>query len=284
MPTGTARTYVFTDAPEEAARLLVQNDLLNRLLGKDPELSHYHAILDIACGSGGWVLDVARDFPQRMVVGIDRSPVMIEAAQRQALVEGQGQQALPNVRFQQMDVLGPLDFGDGTFDYVHGRLLSSFLAAADWAGVLLECLRLLRPGGAIRLIEAELPITTSPGFEQMSSLIARAYAASGKSVSGGERNIGITSALSRFLRAAGFLQVGYRPALLNFSAGEQEAYGMYQNVLVAFKLLQPFLLASGVASPADLDRLYGQTLAEMGSAEFDGVMLYLTAWGTKPGP
>src|SRR5437588_12671700 len=48
------------------------------------DLSTIHDVLDIACGSGAWVITTAQMYPHMQVVGIDSSDQLIDKAQVQA--------------------------------------------------------------------------------------------------------------------------------------------------------------------------------------------------------
>src|SRR6266849_5088118 len=76
--------------------------------------SDFHRMLDIGCGTGGWVIDVAYAYPESEVIGIDVSHIMVEYARSQALIHG-----LENASFRTMDVLKSLDFPEGYFDLVN---------------------------------------------------------------------------------------------------------------------------------------------------------------------
>src|SRR5437763_7488052 len=82
----------------EMARLLGQDRLITKGMGglfsERFDLSGIHRILDIACGPGGWALEVASTYPEIKVVGVDVSQVMIAHANAQARV-----QALDNASF-----------------------------------------------------------------------------------------------------------------------------------------------------------------------------------------
>jgi len=96
--------------------------------------------------------------------------------------------------------------------------------------------------------------------------------------------VGITPVLKRLLQEAGFQQVEQHASVLNFSWGERTYEAMYQEVLVGLKLLQPFLIDTGIATLQELDHLYQQILLEMRSDQFCGVMFLLMTWGKKPPP
>src|ERR1017187_7148195 len=111
-PDLTKSTYVLDASdPAEIIRLVYQDHLLTQHLGglfpEQPDLSHVHDMLDIACGPGSWALQVAKAYPHIEVIGIDLNTQMILYARAHALIEG-----LPNAHFRLMDALKPLDFPD----------------------------------------------------------------------------------------------------------------------------------------------------------------------------
>ncbi len=122
----------------EMARLVVLQQVLTKAMGgvlaEQSDLSQVRDVLDIACGPGAWVLDVAQQYPDVHLVGIDISQLMIEYANDLAKSQGVAQ-----VRFQVMDATKPLLFPDASFDLVN-RLLShrlgtqklSIVASVPW--------------------------------------------------------------------------------------------------------------------------------------------------------
>src|SRR6266478_487898 len=153
IPPKNENTYfIDIESGAEMARLMNQDRFLTTIMGgvlsEQADLSHVHDILDIACGPGGWVLDVAYAYPQINVVGIDISQGMIEYARAQAKV-----QLLDNASFINMDALKPLQFLDHSFDLVNTRLICPFMLTTAWPSLLQECMRITRPGGIARLTE-----------------------------------------------------------------------------------------------------------------------------------
>ena len=75
------------------ARLLDQDMLVTRSMGgifpeRADDLDHIHTILDVACGPGGWVLRVAREYPHIQVTGVDISERMVSYARSHAQARG----------------------------------------------------------------------------------------------------------------------------------------------------------------------------------------------------
>src|SRR6266567_1105699 len=238
--------------PEEAAetsRLLLQDRIITKEMGgvfpASLDLSHIYTVLDLACGPGGWALDVARAYPHIDVVGVDISEKMIRYAQAQARMLG-----LDNASFQVMDVLKPLAFPQEAFDFVNTRFISPFMPKDAWPRLLQECVRITLPGGVIRLTDGE--------------------------------RFGTTLVLSQFLREAGLGNIQHQAYALDYSYGTEAHETMYQNTMITYPLLLPFLLKMGVTTREEFDRLYEQIAAETQEPEYRGLWFYLSVWGTKP--
>ncbi len=270
--------------PEEAAetgRLLLQDRLITKEMGgvfpPDLDLTQVHLVLDLACGPGGWVVDVARTYPAIDVVGLDISQKMIRYAQAHARTLG-----LDNASFQVMDILKPLEFPDDAFDFVNARAISSFMPTQAWPNLVQECLRITRPGGVIRLTEAELWFSNGAVSEKIASMLARAVWLGGKSFSPDGKMSGITLMLGGFLRDAGLTNIQHSASALEYSYGTEAHETWYQNLMIGYQLVAPFLLKMGVTTQEEFDRLYEQIGAEIQDPAFRGMGFFLSVWGTKP--
>jgi len=274
---------VYFNDPEnvaEMARLLGQDRLITQGMGglfsERFDLSGIHRILDVACGPGGWALEVALTYPEIEVVGVDVSLVMINYANAQARVQG-----LNNARFQVMDIQKPLNFPDGSFDLVNARFIN-FLPAAAWPQLMQEFGRITRPGGVIRLTESEWwYFTNSPALENLNAMIIRALKLQGESFSQSGRFTGVLPMLGRFLLDAGCVNVSYKSHVIDYSYGSEAYEGFRHDAAIVFKLFQPFIVRMGVATQEEVNRLYEQMQLEMMKDNFRGLMLPLTAWGEK---
>lgn len=109
-------------------------------------------VLDVACGYGVWVLEMATNYPHTEVYGIDAAclyPNTIKPS---------------NAKFQQCDMLDPEGFPypNEYFDYIHMRLVYNCFSASDLKFVLNEMNRVLKPGGYIEIRDID-PIIKNPG-------------------------------------------------------------------------------------------------------------------------
>ncbi len=273
--------FIDHESGAEMARLLDQDRLYTRGMGgflseRSNDLTGFKHILDIGCGPGGWVQEIAFLYPEIEVEGIDISEQMIAYAQMQAKVQG-----LQNAHFRVMDMARPLDFADQCFDLVNGRLIA-FLPTTAWPGFMGECVRITRRGGIIRLTETELSVTTSAALDHLDSLLKAGLRAAGQSFSPEGRHVGIIAMHAHFLHQAGCTNIGRKAHVLDYSAGTDYHQGFYDDWKVFFKLMQPFLIATQVTTQEEVDRLYEQMLIDMMQEDFCAVYLLVTTWGEKP--
>ena len=274
--------FADTENAAEMARLVRQARTLTRLLGsvfpQEIDITSIYSVLDVACGPGAWVLDVAQAYPHMQITGIDVSDLMINYASSMAAVEER-----QNVHFRVMNATHPLDFPDSSFDLVNARLIFGFMQPATWPKLLRECYRILRPGGIIVLAEGELPLTTSLAFERMSTLFAQALKKVSQSFSPDGEHIGITPVLSRLVRDAGFQQVQQSVQSFDMSAGtDLHREYFYPNFVSAFKLDQPFLVRAGVTTQENVERIYSQMLEEICANNFGAISYGIIVLGKKP--
>lgn len=284
MPQDQRNAY-FTD-PENAAemvRLTRQARLLTKAMGgplsEQNDLSHIRDILDLACGPGEWVLETATRYPDKRVTGVDISRLMIDYARLQAL-----QNQVGNARFKVMNILEDLEFPDASFDLVNARLVGPFVFRSPdaWPQLLKECLRILRPGGIIRLTDCEWPVSSNPITEKYSGLCIKAAHLAGNRFLPDGRQLCTTPMLGRFLRNIGCQRVQTRAYAVDCSAGADAHQGYCEDARVFFKLLQPLIIKTGLATQEELDNLYQQTIEEMRSDDFNCIWYYLTAWSERP--
>jgi ubiquinone/menaquinone biosynthesis C-methylase UbiE len=107
------------------------------------------AVLDLGCGTGvlARALAARNGFAERLV-GVDQSPVLIEAAQQLAVDEG----VSGRIDFRVGDV-HHLDLPDGVFDAAIAHTLLSHVS--DPLLVLREAARVVRPGGWVVVFDGD---------------------------------------------------------------------------------------------------------------------------------
>ncbi|KAF9089669.1 hypothetical protein BGX23_006547 [Mortierella sp. AD031] len=139
--------YLLPNDIDEVDRLQLQHFILRYAIQgnyRSPlDKSKVRNILDVGCGPGTWTMEMANEFPDATVTGIDLSAVFPSA-----IIPG-------NCRFLQHNVLEPFPFPDNHFDFVYQRLLISGLTADGWVYVIKELERITKPGGWIELVEVD---------------------------------------------------------------------------------------------------------------------------------
>jgi SAM-dependent methyltransferase len=280
-PRENKTTYIVNpEEPNETIRLLALDEAITQGMGKllpdAIDLTRVSSVLDLACGPGAWALHMAEAYPEIEVVGVDISRSMIRYANGRADAHD-----LDNVSFQEMNILNLLEFPDESFDVVNARLIQAFMPKDGWSQFLQECLRITRPGGYIRLAEAEWAWTNKAACEQLNGRATRGMWLTGKGYYPDGKLVGITLVLPKFLRDAGLQDIQRQAHAIDFSYGEAAYESMYQMLFFGFLLLQPFLQQTGGLSQEEFDLLYQQALAELQEEDFRGLYFFLSTWGRK---
>jgi len=141
----TDSNYSLPNDETEHERLGLLNGVLRSLIGGNYLAPLHqvdvHDVLDICCGSGHWVLDMANEFPNARVVGLDISKPSIEDL---------------SVTFIQHDIKQALPFEDASFDFIQMRTVPSI---PDRSKLMVEIYRILRPGGFLAFFEPDESIS-----------------------------------------------------------------------------------------------------------------------------
>ncbi|KAG5815068.1 hypothetical protein H9Q74_011915, partial [Fusarium xylarioides] len=118
--------YVLPNDDQEQQRLDLQHHIWRLLLGgalhtaplPNPDSPDEYRILDLGCGTGIWAIEMADEYPNATVAGVDLSPIQPD------WVPG-------NCMFHVDDYEDEWTYRESEkFDYIHGRALSG--TSADW--------------------------------------------------------------------------------------------------------------------------------------------------------
>jgi ubiquinone/menaquinone biosynthesis C-methylase UbiE len=265
---------------EEVVRLAKQDRLVTASMGgvlaEQPPPSAFGEVLDVACGAGGWAIEAAQTYPSLVLVGIDLNPRMVKYAQAQAVAH----QVEERVSFRIMDALHPLHFPDASFDLVNLRFASSFVRTWEWPALIRELLRVVRPGGVIRLTDQEvIHLSSSPAAMQFCEMLLCALSRSGHLFA--QESCGVTASLAPLLRQHGCQQVQTHPHALQYRAGTASGQAYVENGVHVMRTLRPFLQKWGCLGK-DFDTIHRQALKEMQLPDFSAIWNLLTVWGIKP--
>lgn len=274
--------FINQELIEEMVRLNRQGRIFTEAMGgvlaEQTDLSAIHDLLDLACGPGEWAMRAAHEYPDKRVMGVDLSRRMIEYACVQAEAD-----EISNAAFQVMDITKPLAVPDASFDLINTRVVLAFMKQEAWLPLLTECLRVLRPGGIVRITEQETVLGNGPVFETYCTWWYRAFQQAGQAFSlPGQHHLGVTLELKRLLAQAGFVAPQHTAHALDFSTGAEAHASTMEDFIDALKLGAPFLIRLGIATSEQITELREQMQELIGKEGFCGYWVFLTVWATKP--
>lgn len=265
----------------EAVRLQIQDRIITGVMGgvlsEQMQPSRFQEILDLGCGTGGWLIELAHTVPPpSLLVGIDVNPAMLAYATSQA----QAQQVNDRIQWREMDALGVLDFPSETFALVNLRFGLSFVRTWDWPRLLNECQRVCKPGGAIRFTDADLRVrSSSAALTQVFDLIVAAFYRAGRLFT--PQGDGLIRQLAPLLERAGLQNVETRVWVRQCQADTAEGQAAFEDITHLLRTIGPFL-RKWSRVPDNYDQLCQQALSDMQQPNFVTTSTLLTCWGIKP--
>lgn len=271
-------TYIVQDKQnqEELTRITIQDQMITTSMGGvlpeqvDPTI--FRRVLDVGCGTGGWIIATAKAYPSMSLAGIDISGSMIESARERAKTE----QVTERVTFHVMDTLRMLEFPPAYFDLVNLRFGVSFLRTWDWPKLLNEFQRVTRRGGVVRITECDAVESNSPALARLVQVLLQAYHNAGHFFR--PHSNGLTSELVPLLTQHGLGNVQSRVHALHYHAGTPEGQHFVEDMQHSFSTVRPFI-QKWTRAPQDYDTIYQQALIEMQQSDFEATWRFVTAWG-----
>ncbi|HTK06257.1 MAG TPA: methyltransferase domain-containing protein [Ktedonobacteraceae bacterium] len=274
-------TYFVQDrsSQEELKRLQLFDQQVTTVMGgllpEQADLTLFSHVLDVGCGTGGWLIELAKTTPTcTMLVGVDAGRTFVEYARAQA----EAAQVSDRVTFHVMDALRMLEFPDASFDLVNHRSAGSWLRTWDWPKLLQEYLRVCRPDGVVRITEPDAWVSNSPAHMRLQELSQQAFYQAGHLFTPSSE--GVTGGLVQLLRQHGLHQIQTRAATQQYRAYTPEGQRFAENIQLAFRNAQPFL-RKWVHVPENYEELYQQMLSEMQRPDFVATWKLLTVWGNR---
>ena len=271
--------FISHEEQDENLRLLAQDQLITAAMGgpltEQPDPTHFTRILDVGCGTGGWMIETALKYPWMFVVGLDISHQFLLTTYEQARA------ALVDVRMslRVTDVLLGLDVPDGSFDLVNLRFGVSFVRFWQWGTLLRNMRAALRPGGIIRLTDSHDITSSSQALTTLWQIGKRAAHAAGYAM---DENVADTTParLAQMLPTLGFEQiqrVTYTPI---YQAHTPERRFFEEDMTRLFRHALPFYRKMGMV-PEHYEDLYHTMLDDFTSPTFEVSWPLSTVWGQR---
>ncbi|CAH1757298.1 16315_t:CDS:2 [Entrophospora sp. SA101] len=151
---GNPPNYVWPIDEKELNRLKTQHYCFKEMFDKNYSAPIQKLLekggkgLDIGCGPGLFVLEMASEFKNSEFIGVD-------------FLENFPKQTLPyNVGFVRANVLDGLSFPDNKFDYVHICCMNYSFTENQWIDIVIpELVRVTKPGGWIEYYDMGPSVT-----------------------------------------------------------------------------------------------------------------------------
>jgi SAM-dependent methyltransferase len=159
--TGTTKRYqehgeAFMSEIAEALKTLPRiflDFVLPQLPGLSTQLRESNRVLDVGCGGGWGLVQLADRFPNTHCVGVDVEPYSIELAQR--LIAERGLADRCEARLQSVDQLGEAE----VYDVAASFLVVHEIAPASKPAAFAAVARVLKPGGSFLIFDEAYPET-----------------------------------------------------------------------------------------------------------------------------
>lgn len=240
---------------------------------EQPEPVRYRRVLDVGCGAGYRLIAAAQAYPEiQLLCGVDTKTCLIERARQQA----SEQQVTERVEFQVMDALHMLEFPFGYFDLVNIQTGGYFLRTWEWSKLLMECRRVTRPGGTIRVLEQDfIGTSTSPALNELMRLLVQTYYQAGHLFSADHE--GLLREMPRLFEQFGVRKVQQLPSLLEYRADTRGWPDFASHLQPA---VTPFV-AKWWRIPENYEALYRQMMEEITRPDFVAQRKFLTVWGER---
>jgi ubiquinone/menaquinone biosynthesis C-methylase UbiE len=265
---------------EELNRLLIHDQVINDGMGgvlpEQPDPARLRRVLDVGCGTGGWLIQTAQTYPTiPQLMGIDFNPHVIAYAQEQVEQLKLGER----VEFRVMDVLRILDRPLDYFDLINLRRGGTYLRTWDWPKVLLELQYMTRPGGVIRVTETDMVgSTNSEAFNRMNELLVQTFYQAGY-LFAQDRN-GLLNELPRLFQQHGIRNVQTRSHTLEFHGDTPAGQAFSEGAILGMRVTMPFI-QKWTRLPDDFEAISQQAFADMQEPDFVATWKMLTVWGTR---
>ncbi|GBB92130.1 hypothetical protein RclHR1_01970012 [Rhizophagus clarus] len=108
-------------------------------------------VLDVCCGPGTWLLDLAAKYKKSSFYGVDIKPIFPMEIKP------------PHLNFIQADVSNGIPFPDNEFDFVNQETMLFIWRIDQWDFILSELVRVTRPGGYIQICEKNFSVYKDMG-------------------------------------------------------------------------------------------------------------------------
>jgi ubiquinone/menaquinone biosynthesis C-methylase UbiE len=258
-------------------RLIDQHNVLKSRMGLHTSMyvpKEGDRILDAACGPSPWIVDMSEKYPYTDIYGFDSNKDAIKDAEKNTAHQ-------ENVSLDVLDITKPLPYITETFDFIHARFIGGVVPGEScWTQFIAECVRLLKPGGIIQLVEFETSlIVDAPALHEVFDMVLEYLWKRSQAFS--RHAVAISPMMKKLLVQAHFSDIQLQPYYFDWSAGAELHDGVAENMLVATRILSKRLMEIRSMPEADFEQLYARAVVETQSPDFYATWLVATGCGRK---
>ncbi len=267
--------YLMPADLEEMNRLDFQHYMLRYALKGNyaaPIGDHPTSILDVGTGTGRWAREMASLFPEANVIGVD---VNVPPTDSQAK-GGKDDLLPPNYTFVPGNLFEGLPFADGSFDFVHMRLLIMAIPHEQWPQVIRELMRVTRPGGWVESVETTILQQAGPAMSQIIKWSTTVLGWRGVNLLDGEH-------VGEVMQSAGLVNVATQPVFLPCGDyGGRVGKMLAADYISGAKGLGGVVVSRGLASADEFEQTLAAAGAEFASPQARCVVPFYVAVSQRP--
>ncbi|KAK4193909.1 S-adenosyl-L-methionine-dependent methyltransferase [Podospora australis] len=265
---------------DEIDRLQYQHEVFNMIFENRsifPPIPRPRRILECGSGSGAWAMEVAEQYPECEVIGIDIYPYPVP-------------EDLPeNLDFQVDDLNSPSTFPSNYFDLVNSRMMAGGIHVNRWQNYMADILRVLRPGGWCQMVEVYFNVQSDNGTLTANHAL-QVWSQSYLSSIQRYKDPRVALRLQTLMTQAGFVEVESRLITLPLSGWStdprDQAIGAANRAnvqrLLSSLAIYPFAQALGMSN-TDIQLLVAQARSEADNPAFKAYFPVYVCIGRKPG-
>ncbi len=234
-------------------------------------------VLDLGCGTGEWLFDLAKRFPRLHIYGVDIN----EEHLHQAKVR-RNTGSIRQIELRSMDIRQPLDLPDRYFDLIHMRRCAQFIAPQAWPHFIQECMRILKPAGWLTIVELELCEISSPACLTIHRAVLQANAHMGRSLDVTGATLGVAQRLYSMLQQASLEEVAYdlHTVDLGYMAANSR-HVFLQEILRNAYHAKPLIIQHGILDAITFDQLLTQAEHDLHAPDLCGWAILVSAYGKR---
>jgi ubiquinone/menaquinone biosynthesis C-methylase UbiE len=228
--------------------------------------------LDVRCGSGAWVRECARKYPDKYFVGLDKNMYLINYA-----IEVAQRERIGNASFITADMFDELPFHPSSFDLIRLCFLTPYLPMEKALSFLTNLYTYLFWTGKVVWIEPTIPNSNSKAFFSYLQLAQQVYANQ-------DVHVFRSKDMEALVRHASFMHLQTFETEIDLSAGTPTHSLLVEQLPFLLALNQQFIRDEGVASSSDLQAMTEEISRDFIAPDFSGSCTFITVIAEKAMP